>query len=125
MAKARAEVGRCVTVEAVEVELLGIEVSAVEEELAIGDEGLEVAIAAQERRAACVGRCLEVYLVIIGGVVGAVAIIEDIDTGTVLETEVAVPSHDGQGTEVPTLLDYLFTVVLGAQADSCSTKQQS
>ena len=124
VAEAGAEVGRCIAVEAVEVELLGIEVGAVEEELAVGDEGLKVAIAAQERRTAGVGRCLEVYLVVVGGVVGAVAVVEDIDTGAILETEVAVPSHDGQRAEVPTLLDNLILCIFLCREAQCGGANQ-
>ena len=46
--EAGAEVGRCITVEAIEVKLLGIEVGAIEEKFALGDKGLEIAVAAKQ-----------------------------------------------------------------------------
>ena len=122
-AKVGAKVGRSIAVETIEVELLGVEVGAVEEELAVGDEGLEVAIAAQERRAARVGRGLDIHLVVIRGIARAVAIIEDVYTSTILETEVAVPPHYGQGTKVPTGLDNLFLAVLGEEPEGGCTEQ--
>ena len=90
-----------VAVVAVESEFGCVKVGYVKEKLAVRNESLEISVCAQYAGAFCVGRCLNVDLIVILGVVGAVAVVENVTAQSVLKTQVRVKTYYRKRSEIP------------------------
>ena len=100
-------------VEAEELEFLRIIVSKVKKQFGILDQIRHVGVKTEHARAFRVARNLHIELVVVSRIACAIAEVEEVDAGTVLEAQVAVEAHHGQRADVPARLDDFAFFVVG------------